>query len=297
MIAILGAFGRTGRVAGALLESNGASLVRRVTRSRAHAETAGAREVVQARLSDDAELGRALHGARAVYAMLPDDLGAESFRAERRAMAEAMTRAIRRAGVERVVLLSSLAAALGEHGRNGFGADLAYFERLLAEAATGLTILRASYFQDNLIQILPSAARDRIYPNLFASRDTLISTIATQDVGEFAAQVLLEPAPRETEIVDLVGPSYSPTEMAAVVGELLGRPLAIVDVPADRQEQSLRQAMSAEAARAMIETLECLGSGRALRQGQRTLHGQTRLDQVLRTALSEGAPVDNEVQP
>lgn len=285
MIVVLGAFGRTGRVTAGLLELAGCA-VRRVTRSAASSSGAPAQEVCRARLSDELEVCRALKGARAVYAMLPDDLRAESFRAERRNMAETITRAIRRERVPRVVLLSSAAAALGEHGHNGLGAELAYFERLVLDTTATVSVLRASYFQDNLASVLESAAQAGQYLNFFASRETAIATIATLDVGKLAAQVLLEHAPREPEIVDLVGPSYSVLDMAAVAGELLGRSLSVVDVPALQQEQAFGQWMSAEAARAMVETFACLSSGRAVPQAARVLRGQTRLDQVLRAALT-----------
>jgi len=271
--------------------------VRRVTRNAARTSVTSGHEVVQARLSDDLELSRVLKGARAVFAMLPDDLRAESFRAERRVMAEAIARAIRREGVRRVVLLSSAAAALGENGQNGLGADLAYLERLVLNTTAAVSILRASYFQDNVTEVLQGAAQDRVYPNFFSSRETAIPTIATLDVGRFATQALLEPAPCVHEIIDLVGPSYSVLDMATVAGELIGGSLSVVDIPAAQQEQVLRQWMSAEAARAMVETLHCLGSGRILPQGQRTLHGETRLEQVLRAARPASAQGAQQVQP
>ena len=190
MIVILGAFGKTGRATAAFLESTGKCRVRRVTRD--GARVASYPEVVRARLSDDVELASALTGAQAVYSLLPDDLGARAFRAERRAMAEAMARAIARQGVPRVVLLSSAAAALGENAQNGLGADLAYFERIVRSAAAQVTVLRASYFQDNLTQVLASAARDGNFPSFFASRETPIPTIATKDVGQLAAEISQE---------------------------------------------------------------------------------------------------------
>jgi uncharacterized protein YbjT (DUF2867 family) len=275
----------------ALLEQQGRA-VRRVSRSaqpRRHGPPAAARgesqlagELAVARLDDKAELGAALTGADAVYAILPDDLQCERFHAQRRAMAEAMTRAIARERVPRVVLLSSAAAALGERAGNGFGADLAYFERLLLETGAKLTILRASYFQDNLAALLPSAAQDGVYPSFFDSRERPITTIAARDVGAFAARCLLEPAEREHEVVDLVGPSYSALDMARIVGETVGRALMVVDVPAAEREAAFGRWMSPEAARAMVETLDAIGSGRAAPRGARSLQGATRLEQVLR---------------
>src|SRR4051812_27076995 len=86
MNVVFGASGRTGRVVAAELEARARVAVRRVTRSAAPRDQ-GVGEVVAARWTDDAELGAALKGARAVYAILPDDLRATAFRAERRAMA------------------------------------------------------------------------------------------------------------------------------------------------------------------------------------------------------------------
>jgi len=253
-------------------------------------------EVARARLSDDVELGRAVKGAQALYAILPDDFRAEAFHASRRAMAEAMTRAIRREGVGRVVLVSSAAAVLGEGG-NGFGADLAYFERLLSDTNAAVTILRASYFQDNALMALPPAQQDGVYPNFFATRDRPLTTVAACDVGKIAAAALLEPPRARREVVDLVGPAYSAEQMSALLAESIGRPLSIVDVPRDAQEQTFRRWMTPDAARAMVETIECLDSGQIVDAGDRRERGATGLDQMLRAALSQTAAPTGPVQP
>jgi uncharacterized protein YbjT (DUF2867 family) len=237
-------------------------------------------------LADEVELGRALKGARALYALLPDELAAPDFHARRRLMAENVARAIRREHISRVVLLSSSSASLGERGGNGLGADLAYFERIVLETKAWVSVLRASYFQDNVLELLPLAEHEGVYPNLMPSRETPVVTIAAQDVGAFAAAALLEPPRAASEIVDLIGPTYSPNRMALQLGEALGRPVSVVDVPAAGQEAMLQRNMSRDAARAMVETLACLASGRILLAGNRIERGQTRLEQVLRMAMS-----------
>jgi uncharacterized protein YbjT (DUF2867 family) len=293
MIVILGASGKTGRAVVEQVKHVGG--LRLVTRS-ATAQPNGL-EVARARLSDELELERAVKGARALYAILPDDFSAEAFHASRRAMAETMTRAIRREGVERVVLVSSAAAVLGEAGGNGFGADLAYFERLLSDTNAAVTILRASYFQDNALMALPPAQHDGVYPNFFATRDRPLLTIAACDVGKMAAVALLEPPRARREVVDLVGPAYSAEQMSAQLGEAIGRRLSIVDVPRDAQEQMFRQWMTSEAARAMVETIACLGSGQIVASGDRLERGTTGLDQVLRAALTRAHAPTAEARP
>jgi uncharacterized protein YbjT (DUF2867 family) len=295
MIVVLGAFGRTGRVVAETLKKVGS--LRLVTRQARPRTAEPAAEVVRADLADEVELGRAVKGARALYALLPDDFMVQDFHAGRRAMAENVARAVRREQISRVVLLSSSSASLGERGGNGLGADLAYFERLVLETNAAVSVLRASYFQDNVLEALPLAEYEGVYANLMPSRETAIVTIAAQDVGALAAAALLEPAPVTSEIVDLVGPTYSPNRVALQLGDALGRTLSIVDVPAAGQEAMFRQWMSRDAARAMVETLACLASGRITLAGDRVERGQTRLEQVLRAALPRRPLAPAEVQP
>jgi uncharacterized protein YbjT (DUF2867 family) len=294
MIVVLGAFGRTGRVVAALARNQGGQPVRLVSRDAAQKLAVPGAELAVANLSDDAALGRAFRGACAVYAILPDDLRAARFHAERRAMAEAIARALENERVRRVVLLSSLAAGLGEHGNNGFAADLAYFERLIQETNADVTILRACYFQDNVAETLPIAARDGAYPSFFP-RGTEITTIAARDVGALAARALLEPSRAHREIIDLVGPAYTPAEIADALGAVLARNIDVFDVPPSYQEAMLRQWMSREAARAMVETLECLAAGRVFSRGDRVERGATELADVLSAAVSMAAPLTASV--
>jgi hypothetical protein len=99
---------------------------------------------------------------------------------------------------------------------------------------------------------------------------------------------LLEPFDGAPETVDLVGPSYTVDELARIVGEAVGRRLTIVDVPAATRQAAFESWMSAQAAQAMVETLDCLGSGRAGPRSERRVAGSTRLEQVLRATLDAG---------
>lgn len=293
MIVILGAFGRTGRVVARIAQWQAGERIRLVTRQK-HTTDAPEVEVAVAELWDSEALARACAGARALFALLPDDFAAEAFHQDRQAMAEAVASAVRRERVRRVVLLSSSAAALGERGGNGLAADLAYFERLLVQTDATVTILRSCYFQDNVLQALPLARRDGVYPN-FLSPNVSIPTVASADVAAVAAAELFRLPRAHSEIVDLLGPSYTPEQMASQLGAGLGRPLTVVNVPPHAQLDMLRAMMSPEAARAMAETFACLSSARVPREGQRTEVGQTRLEQTLRAAMATQTSADLEV--
>ena len=291
MFVVLGATGRTGRVVSALLAERSADGVRVVTRTgeraarmRGDAGGDGRFEVAVARLDDTEQVGEALRGARAVYAILPDDFGAEAFHAGRLAMANAMAQAIERERVARVVLLSSSTAVLGEHAGNGFGSGLAYFERAVVQTGATVSVLRAGWFQDNLLPALPIAERDGVHVSLLQIGEGRIGTIAACDVGAIAARTLLAPAPAGSEVVDLVGPAYSVPEIASALQGAVRKPISIVELPRASREQMLQSWMSREAAAAMLETCDCLGSGRVKLRGDRIEHGFTSLDAVLRGA-------------
>ncbi|HET9929569.1 MAG TPA: NmrA family NAD(P)-binding protein [Polyangiaceae bacterium] len=281
MIVVLGASGRTGQVVARQVRA-GSEAVRLVTRSAAIRADEPGVEVVRARLSDGEELRRAFAGARASYVLLPEELGAQEIHAERRRWVETLVSALRRAAVEHVVLLSSRAAALGETAESGFARELALLERRLFESVPAVTVLRASYFQDNVLQAVPTAARDGVYLNCLSETASVDMTAAC-DVGEVAARALLRQPRVEKEVVDVVGPAYSPVEVASALGDLVGRPVSVTFVPPDAREGLFQRWMSREAARALRETLDSVSASVALR-GSRCERGATRLEQVLRAA-------------
>lgn len=278
MIVVFGAFGKTGTAVAARLREAG-QCVRAVTHDPGRAHQMDA---VVADLSDAVSVERVLRGANAVYAILPDDLKAVDFHAVRRARVDAFVRSVERTAVPRVVLVSSVLAALGEGPGNGFGAELAYFERRLLETKTLLTVLRCSYFQDNLREILPLARHEGIYPCPFASAEQRLPMVAARDVGGLAARALLELPPPRSEIIDVLGPEYSSSEIAELVGRSVGRQLSLVELGVERQRALFETQMSVQAAHAMVETLACLSKGVPLR-GDRREHPSTALRITLAT--------------
>lgn len=285
MIVILGAFGRTGRAVAANLDRLTAGPLRLVARRPDRQRTVSGAEIAVAPLSDERALRCALRGARAVFALLPDDLHAHAFHAERRAMADTIASAIRQERIPRVVLLSSAAASLGEGAGNGLGSELAYLERLVCTTGAAVTVLRAAYFQENVVEAIPVAEGLGVYYHFAPSADVPFSTVSACDVGAFAARALLAGPQSTHEVVDLVGPAYSSARIAEILGSTLGKRLAVVGVGPEEREPLFRQWMSPEAARAMVETLACTVSGRALPRGLRLERAPTQLEQVLGAAV------------
>ena len=93
-----------------------------------------------------------------------------------------------------------------------------------------VTVIRASYFQENVLAALPAAERDGIYPSFFPSAEVAFPTVATQDVGRLAARCFFEP-PLRSEVIDLVGPMYTVRQLAEKLGAALKRELRVVESP------------------------------------------------------------------
>ena len=284
MIVVAGVSGRTGGVVAETLLAAGKK-VRAMVRDTARGEPWRRRgaEVVVGSLADPAALERALTGASAFFTLLPEDPAVPEFHAHRRRMADATASAVARSRVPHVVLLSTVSAAL-ESG-NGPAADLHHVENALRTACGMVTVLRASYFQENVLSALPAARGQGIYPNFLPSADVAFPTIATRDIGRLAARYLAEP-PDESETIDLLGPAYSVRQMAAALGAALGVELRLVDIPASQHVDTfVGFGLPREMAEAVAEMLACLAAGRVVPQGHRSVQAMTTIQEVIRQAL------------
>jgi uncharacterized protein YbjT (DUF2867 family) len=241
-------------------------------------------------LEDAAALERALQGAEALYALLPEDMAAREPATQRKRMVAALASAVRANAVAHVVLLSADAAALA--AGNGPARELHLAESELRAAAATLSVLRACYFQENVLAALGAAIRDGVYPNFLPSADLELPMVATRDVAEVAVSCLLEEVKR-SELIDVVGPLYSARRAAQLLGAALGKQLHVVDVPAEEQLAAfVHGGMSGEFAAALVELYTCIAAGKVRREGDRSVAGATTLEQTLASALAQLARAD-----
>lgn len=295
MFVVAGASGKTGRVVAEALLSQGRK-VRVLARDVLQAEVWRRRgaEVATAAFEDGPALAQALDGASGFYALLPETFATQDFHAHRRLMAETMARIVAAARVPHVVFLSAAAAVLPDG--NGPAKDLHFAENALRATNGTVTVIRASYFQENVLSALPAAEHEGIYPNFFPSAEIAFPTIATRDVGKLAARCLLEP-PAKSEVVDLVGPMYSVRQLAEKLGAALGRELHVVDVPAGAHVEVLttQAGLPRQIAEAVAEMFACLASGRVAPRGDRMVPGTTTLDEILPALLADRLQSKNMV--
>lgn len=287
MFVVAGATGKTGRVVAESLLRRGESVRVLVRGERAASawRAKGAQALVLS-LDEATPLSTALRGATGFYTLLPEDPLATDFSGRRRAIVAALAAAVEAARVPHVVLLSALAA--GADAPCGPAADLRYAELLLRTTCAKLSVVRASYFQENVLSACTPAQRHGVFPSFFGSPDFTLTTNATCDVGELAADLLLEP-PTRSEVVDVVGPSYSVRQLARHLGSALGAQLRVEEVPAAQQVALLeRQGLSTSYARALAELFACFREGRVSPRSEHAVRVSTRLEQLLPTLI--GAP-------
>ncbi|GAA3431846.1 NAD(P)H-binding protein [Kutzneria kofuensis] len=217
MILVIGATGNTGRPLVRLLHGNGVP-VRALTRDPAAAGLPDGVEVARGDLDDPASLTSALAGVTDVFLVA------------RVSALVRHTRAVLAAagpGTRRIVFLSSLSvtADLGD----AIGRWNSEAEALIRESGMAWTFLRAGAFMSNALEWADGIRTEGVATTLFGNAPSV--PVHPEDIAEVAAVVL---AGREHDGVALPvtgSERISPAEQVAVLGEVLGRDLAVREMP------------------------------------------------------------------
>lgn len=284
MYVVAGITGNTGSVvASALLDRK--VPVRVIARNAAKAEAWKARgaEVVLAELGDQAALTSALRGARAAYLLVPPRPTSAAPLQENRALIASLAGAVAAAKLPHVVLLSSI----GAQHPDGTGPIVSAHDAEQAlSAVTDLTAVRAAYFMENWLGALAMLPQG-VLPT-FAAPDKAFPMVATADIGRTAANALLE-GPQQQARIELSGPrEYSPNDVAALLAELTGKPVAASFAPIEAVVPTFTSfGLSPQVAELFRELYQGLASGRIAWTGAgRSVRGSVPLADVLRPALA-----------
>ncbi len=282
---VAGATGHVGSAVARELLSHHADVTVIVRGEQAGAEwtTRGASAAIGS-LDDAAFLASVFRGASAAFVLLPENVDPANFHGARRRMAEAIARAVTASSIPHVVMMSAVAAVLPDG--NGPAKDLHYLENLLASTPARRTILRSAYFQDNVGGMIAPAKMAGVYPNFLPSDDFAFPMISTTDVGRFAADTLLS-ADGRSETVLLIGPSYSPRDVATALGTALGRTVQVARIPPEQRVATLVGAgIPQPIAEAVAEMMDAFGKGLIVPTGDRMLRGTTTIEETIGRVLS-----------
>jgi uncharacterized protein YbjT (DUF2867 family) len=229
MILVTGAAGNVGGEVVAQLAAAGQK-VRALVRNREVAAPPPGVEVAAGDLNrpESLALAPALRGVRGVFLLGGD-----------RDM-PALLAAIARAGVERVVLLSSRSALLNDPSNAIVNMWLASEAAVRASGVPSFTLLRPSGFASNALRWLPQLrAGDRVRAP-FA--DAPIASIDPYDIAAVAVAALTE-AGHAAQAYALSGPAAQrPAEQVRILARVLGRDLRFEPQPDDEALADLRSA-------------------------------------------------------
>ncbi|MFF2545584.1 NAD(P)H-binding protein [Kitasatospora sp. NPDC058063] len=237
MILVTGATGNIGRSLLEELRAFGAGPLRGLTRDGARARFPEGVEVREGDLADPASLAPALDGVRSLF--LVSRIGSDA----------GILDAARRAGVEHVVLVSSV--TVETHPHLGPARENADVERLVRGSGMAWTVLRPTQFASNALW-WASAIRERGTVRV-PYADTGLPTIHPADVAAVARVALTGPGHRG-RVYALTGPErVTARQQVAAIAAALGRavPLAVIGRAEARRE--LAEVLGAEAADAVLD--------------------------------------------
>lgn len=255
-ILVAGATGTTGSEVVRRLVGAGVP-VRALTRSadKAAALTAAGAEPVIAALDDADAVARAADGATAAYV-------ATSSSPELPDLEGAFARTLAAVGVP-LVKLSVIGASLDSPVRFGRGhaASEAAIEAAYGEAG-GWTFLQPNGFMQNDLSWAQQLPGGTIAGPVMDARWSIIDVA---DIGAAAVAALTDPAAFAGQRLVLTGPAaLSPRERVAVLSRVIGRELAVVDVPLPAFAATLRGfGMADWYVEALVELMELYATGAA----------------------------------
>jgi uncharacterized protein YbjT (DUF2867 family) len=277
MYVVTGASGHTGSVVAKTLLKNGAK-VRVIGRTPEHLKGLAAEgaEPFPADLTDPTAVTKALVGANGAYVMMPPNLGSPDFRGFQNRVADAIAAAVEAAGVTHVVTLSSIGADKTE--KTGPVIGLHYLEQQLNRIESlNVLHLRAGYFMENTLAQIGVIQKMGMSVGPLRP-DLKLPMIATQDIGEAAANALLTLNFRGKQECELLGQrDISMGEVAQIIGKAIGKAdLRYVQAPDEQVRPALIQiGMSPNMADLILEMSAALNSGHMRALEPRSGHNTT----------------------
>lgn len=211
-------------------------------------EVQGKVEVVQGASDDEAALGEALHGAESLFWVTPPSFTADDNTAYYLRLARAASHALTAQGVRRVVAVGNLGRGLPMAGRAGQCTSCIAMEEEFERAVADFRVLRCPGFMENmLMQVRPLREQGMFfYPR---RPDLKTPQVATRDIAASGVRLLLDRSWTGQGGLGVLGPEdLSFDDMAAIMTEVLGRPIRYQQISGGAYKAQLMQFGASEAA-------------------------------------------------
>jgi uncharacterized protein YbjT (DUF2867 family) len=226
-ILVTGATGKQGGATARRLLAGGwpvRALVRDLTAPAAAALTAAGAQLVRGDFDDPASLPPALDGAVAVFGVPPVAFGPGGPETDLEvARGRALIDAAAAAGIEQVVFCTVATGSTASRGSTG----KALIEQYLHDHIALPTVLRPVRFMTNYLGVGVlgiDGISNGVHRHLFPPHEPM-QVIALEDIAEFAALALADPARFAGRTLELAGDQPTPVEAAAAISEATGIPI------------------------------------------------------------------------
>ncbi|MFI5571507.1 NAD(P)H-binding protein [Streptomyces sp. NPDC051740] len=239
MILVTGATGNVGSALVRQLHGSGASPVRGLTRDVTRAAFPDGVEAVEGDLARPASLKSALDGVRSLF--LVPGMGAD---------ADVLT-AARQAGVEHVVLVSSI--TVRTHPHLPAAAENLAVERLLRDSGMSWTILRPTQFASNALWWAASIREHRSIRVPYA--DIGLPAVHPADIAAVARTALTGPGHRGRTYA-LTGPArITPRQQAEALGTALGHEVSVEEISREEAHRQMAPFLGEQTAHAVLDLM------------------------------------------
>ncbi len=190
-------------------------------------------------------------------------------------MADALAEGVRRAGVRRVVTLSSVGAHLPEGA--GVVQGLHDMERTFNALGVDVLHLRPTYFMENLYGQIGSVRQMGAFAGAIRA-DLRFPIVHTADIAAVAARRLLDGGWTGTQVEYVLGAEDVDHRQAAqVLGAAIGRPeMDYVEISyADMERAFVGMGASPSVASRYAEFMRAMNDGRIMEEARRTPENTT----------------------
>ena len=222
-------------------------------------ETRQAVEVIEGSHSEANVVSKAFRGADTVFWLVPADPQAANAYAAYVDFSRPGCQAMEAEGVKRVVAVSSIGRGWPKEAGNVTG-TLAMDDAI---AATGVSFrgLACATFMDNLARQSESLKTKGVFFGVTPG-NLKAPTCATRDIAQVAAELLVDSSWSGVEEVPILGPEdLSPNDMAAILTDVLGKPVSYQEMAMEDFKGMLTGRMSEGMAQAMVNMMVAKNEG------------------------------------
>jgi uncharacterized protein YbjT (DUF2867 family) len=219
-------------------------------------------EVVAGSHGDAAVIDRAAAGAQAAFWLTPVEPAAPTLDATFADFARPAAEAFARHGVARVVGISALGRGTPLAAHAGMVTASLAMDDVFASSGVPYRAVVNPSFMDNLLNhVGPIREQGAFF--LMLDPDRSAPTVATRDIAATAARLLLDDTWTGAGEVACLGPAdLSPTEMAEVMSDVLGRQVRYRAIPAAAfKERMMGFGMTDAMAQGLVDMFEAKNQG------------------------------------